>query len=130
MRHGKGVLICTVNTPEGIKQVSSYEGDWAMDKKHGWGVYKYANGDKYEGKGMISFSIFGGGVVNLRVLGPWIFNNKSGVGTYVFANEDCYEGTFFNNFMHGKGNSFLRVDRFSIQTVWFQERSSLPMEIC
>ena len=48
---------------------SSYDGGYKMDKRHGQGVYTYANGDTYAG--------------------GWANGVKHGKGCYFFQNKQC-----------------------------------------
>jgi hypothetical protein len=41
-RHGHGKFVVA-------KTGSSYEGSWEKDVRHGFGVYKWSNGDVYRG---------------------------------------------------------------------------------
>ena len=60
-----------------------YEGDWNDDYRHGRGVYRYADGAVYEG--------------------DWKDNKKHGQGVYRFASGDVYEGDLEGDKLHGQG---------------------------
>jgi len=48
-----------------------------MGLKHGYGVYTYKSGAKYDGN--------------------WLNNKRNGLGVYSFANGNTYEGTWKDN---------------------------------
>lgn len=54
-------------------------GEWAHGKRHGYGVFYYANGSKYEGQ--------------------WVSGYKEGEGTMTFDNGSVYRGPFKNDHM-------------------------------
>lgn len=62
---------------------SFYKGELKDGKRHGYGTYKYANGDLYEGE--------------------WEDNKWHGSGTYKFANGEVYQGEFKDGKRHGNG---------------------------
>jgi hypothetical protein len=49
-----------------------YAGEYFADKMHGYGVYKFANGHRYEGS--------------------WHDGRKQGLGIYTFRNGDTHAG--------------------------------------
>ena len=51
-----------------------YEGDWVDGEEHGYGVLIYANGARYEGN--------------------WVGGEQHGYGVYVYSNGDRYEGNW------------------------------------
>eukprot|EP00340_Litonotus_pictus_P006322 CAMPEP_0170518496 /NCGR_PEP_ID=MMETSP0209-20121228/4172_1 /TAXON_ID=665100 ORGANISM="Litonotus pictus, Strain P1" /NCGR_SAMPLE_ID=MMETSP0209 /ASSEMBLY_ACC=CAM_ASM_000301 /LENGTH=237 /DNA_ID=CAMNT_0010804075 /DNA_START=22 /DNA_END=732 /DNA_ORIENTATION=- len=82
-RHGKGkVFHSTSDNIKGCQE--TYEGDWFEDKKQGYGLYTYSNGDIYEGE------FFG--------------DMHQGYGKYYFTDGSHYEGEWFNHKMHGSGH--------------------------
>eukprot|EP00898_Chlorokybus_atmophyticus_P002909 jgi/Chlat1/3619/Chrsp237S03612 len=74
VRHGKGVY---------TEHAYSYDGEWANDKMHGHGVFRYASGASYEGE--------------------WENNSYQGTGTYKWSDGSRYEGAWRDNRMHGEG---------------------------
>ena len=61
-----------------------YTGDFKDGQYHGHGVYKYNNGDRYEGQ----FEYDCG---------------RHGQGTMYYANGEKYEGGWLNDEKHGEG---------------------------
>ncbi|EGR33489.1 phosphatidylinositol-4-phosphate 5-kinase, putative [Ichthyophthirius multifiliis] len=55
-----------------------------MDKRHGYGVYKYVK-------------------TNERYEGEWVNGEKQGQGTYFYSNGGKYQGQWLKNQKHGKG---------------------------
>mmetsp|Transcript_31364 Transcript_31364/g.57560 ORF Transcript_31364/g.57560 Transcript_31364/m.57560 type:complete len:256 (-) Transcript_31364:85-852(-) len=74
----------------------SYVGEWKKGKKHGFGVYKYANGDLYEG--------------------DWANGLYQDRGKYVYANGDEFLG-FFEAGNKKHGTFYFRDGRVS-RRVW------------
>ena len=110
---------------KGEKWVTSvkYVGDWKMNKKSGFGIQVYPNGDKYE---VIHFHCAikysqGGWRNNKRngqgtlwvkdkkrklkrkYTGDWIDDKKFGRGTMFFDNDDRYDGFWEDDLPHGDG---------------------------
>lgn len=109
---------------------TNYSGgfNW-FGQRHGLGVYKYANGDVYEGqfkdgymhgKGLYRFSDgdtyegdFSDGVMHGKGIfkysenesyeGDWVGGKKHGQGIYKYASGNSYEGEYREGFMHGIG---------------------------
>ena len=75
-----------------------YQGNWKDNKKCGFGIQTYENGDKYEGE--------------------WLENKKHGYGTYWIKNEKkklvrSYTGQFLADYKNGKGTMYFNNgDRF------------------
>jgi len=57
-------------------------GQWAYGKRHGYGVFYYANGSKYEGY--------------------WYENLKHGTGKMTFEDGTVYEGDFDRDHMKNR----------------------------
>ena len=57
-----------------------YDGEWKNNLLHGFGTYKYSNGDTYEGE--------------------WLDDLKHGQGKYSFSNGDEYKGYGFLIFLN------------------------------
>jgi hypothetical protein len=75
LKHGHGVYR--------FAKGSSYDGEWADGKMHGWGVFQEADSrDRYEGH-------WQGG--------------KRTIGLYFYGTGDIYQGCFHNNQKHGRG---------------------------
>lgn len=63
---------------------NEYTGQWHMDRKHGYGIYKYKQTrEKYEGN--------------------WKDGKKSGKGKFTFTQGDFYEGQFEQGHKNGFG---------------------------
>lgn len=77
-KHGKGFW----KNKENGAQVAIYEGEFANDLMHGYGVLKWENGDKYDGY--------------------FINGERSGKGVTLFSNGDKYEGGFLKNKFEGE----------------------------
>lgn len=84
---------------------TKYIGDWNNNKKNGFGIQVFENGDKYEG-GWKMNRMNGQGTLwvldakkNLRrrYTGDWIDGKKEGRGTMFFPNEDRYDGFWKKN---------------------------------
>ena len=63
-----------------------YQGDLLMNMRTGYGVYHYANGDRYAGQ--------------------FAYDQPNGKGTYYFADGDKFVGTFRNGKRSGAGTLF------------------------
>ena len=60
------------------------KGRWKQGKKHGFGVYYYCNGDRYEG--------------------AWKKGSRHGMGSYYYAEFGSrFYGNWINDKMHGPG---------------------------
>ena len=72
MKHGEGK--CVYSTSTGTECENSYDGNWDTDKRHGYGIRKYVDGDTYTGH----------------------YKNhlKHGKGTYIFASGDVIDATW------------------------------------
>ena len=81
-------------------------GEWVHDKAHGKGVYKWPNGDMYEGM-FINNMAQGKGIKTWadgrRYMGDWVHDKANGQGVYSSLNGDRYEGAWVNGAQHGKG---------------------------
>jgi hypothetical protein len=62
---------------------NNYVGEYRDDKRHGQGIYTYANGEEY--------------------VGEWRADKKHGQGTYTYDNGDKYVGEWKNDKFHGQG---------------------------
>jgi hypothetical protein len=92
------------------KTSSKYIGDWKENKKCGFGIQYYGNGDKYEGgwdnhmrNGHGTLWVLDGKKLRREYTGEWINDKKSGRGTMYFKNEDRYDGFWLNDLPHGEG---------------------------
>jgi hypothetical protein len=87
---------------------STYVGEVdSEDQPHGHGVYKWTNGDVYEGewhhgsregKGRCAYG--SGNVYE----GHWKDNQKDGKGKFTWESGDVYEGEWADDEQHGKGS--------------------------
>ena len=64
--------------------------DFLNDKRHGYGVYMFSNGDKYEGN--------------------WKNGKKHGYGVSTWYSGRKYEGDWQNNNKHGQNKMFYIVE--------------------
>ena len=85
---------------------SLYEGDFANNKKNGYGRMVYANGkaycgdwydDMYDGDGTLELP------TGDSYQGQFELGAMSGVGKFLYANGDSYEGMWKNDEAHGVG---------------------------
>ncbi len=65
-----------------------YEGDTLNGKKHGKGVYTWADGDRYEG--------------------DFVDDKRMGKGVYIWSNGNRYEGDFVHGEFHGQGTLYYK----------------------
>ncbi|XP_042029850.1 phosphatidylinositol 4-phosphate 5-kinase 3-like [Salvia splendens] len=77
---GDGHQLCGVNSTNILLLSYSH---WSGDRKHGYGVKHYSNGDYYEGQ--------------------WERNLQDGRGRYVWSNGNEYIGEWKNGIIHGRG---------------------------
>jgi len=89
---------------------SKYIGDWKENKKNGFGIQHFGNGDKYEGdwedntrSGHGTLWVMEGKKLRREYTGRWVNDKKSGRGTMYFKNEDRYDGFWLNDLPHGEG---------------------------
>ena len=83
-----------------------YEGDFKDDKRNGRGVYRYANGDVCEGDwkdgkihGKVVCRFANGNVYE----GDWMYDKMHGQGKMTYTNDEVYEGHFKYGKRHGQG---------------------------
>jgi hypothetical protein len=76
-KNGKGVMTYQVG------KMKTYDGEWRGDKRDGYGVAKYCNGDVYEGE--------------------FRSNSRHGKGKMIFADGRIYVGEWADGGMHGTG---------------------------
>lgn len=93
-------------------QGASYHGEWHGDKKNGYGVQVFPNGEKYEGQwgdglrnGEGTLWVPVGKAQKLRKLyvGGWQDDKRHGKGTCFFKGGEFFQGTWDHGMMHGKG---------------------------
>jgi len=93
------------------KTSTRYIGDWNNNKKNGFGIQVFENGDKYEG-GWHDGKMNGQGTLwvqdlkkNLRrrYTGDWKNGKRDGTGTMFYSNEDRYDGFWKGNLPCGEG---------------------------
>jgi len=91
---------------------ASYHGEWSGDKKSGYGVQVYPNGEKYEGQfgqglrnGEGTLWVPVGKALKLRknYVGGWKDDKQHGKGTCFFKNGELFQGFWDNGKMHGAG---------------------------
>ncbi|HEX9389872.1 MAG TPA: caspase family protein [Usitatibacteraceae bacterium] len=83
-----------------------FDGDFAEDRPSGKGVWQFAGGDRYEGE-IVDGAIVGKGVFvsknGDKIIGSFIDGKASGRVSYIFANGDKYEGEMVQGRISGKG---------------------------
>lgn len=93
-------------------QGASYNGEWHDNKKNGYGVQIYPNGEKYEGQwanglrngeGTLWVPIGKGKKLRKLYVGSWRDDKRHGRGTCYFRNGEFFQGTWDNGKMHGQG---------------------------
>jgi hypothetical protein len=89
------------------------QGEFVDGLKHGRGILRYNNGNKYvgefvddflEGFGLFIYNedVDGNKVAKHRYEGTFLRGKRHGKGLYVSAKNDIYTGMFENNVYHGK----------------------------
>jgi hypothetical protein len=101
------------NAPTGGRgKGASYHGEWGMNKKNGYGVQVFPNGEKYEGQwgnglrdGEGTLWVPVGKAQKLRKLyvGGWKNDQRHGRGTCFFKNSEFFQGSWDHGKMHGHG---------------------------
>merc|ERR1719160_1044713 len=91
---------------------ASYHGEWVDNKKNGYGVQVFPNGEKYEGQwgnglrnGEGTLWVPVGKAKKLRKLyvGGWKDDRRHGKGTCFFKGGEYFQGTWDHGMMHGQG---------------------------
>ena len=90
-----------------------YQGEWVENRRDGYGVMHYEQGDKYEGDwkgnkrcghGTLWKLVSKIGNKYKRVYtGDWENDKMSGRGTYFYENDDRYDGFWLADKKHGQG---------------------------
>ena len=89
----------------------TYVGDWAANKKDGFGTKTWTKGHKYEGEwaagkrqGKGSYwSKAEGGRIRKQYAGDWVEDKRDGLGIFLYKCGDKYEGEWVQNRRHGHG---------------------------
>lgn len=106
-RHGQGAF--SEWWDKGTFPPESYDGEWADDKRCGYGVaeYKMPSGfnEKYEGM--------------------WQNNMRNGQGTYTYQNGDRYEGEWVNGRKEGRG-VYTHADGRTVSGIWKDNSIEVP----
>ena len=92
------------------------EGEWVKSRLNGFGIYLFANGDRYIGN-FRNNQYFGHGKLLLnngnKYVGEFVNGKSNGQGTYSFAKGDKYVGEFVNGKFNGQGTySFAKGDKY------------------
>jgi hypothetical protein len=91
---------------------ASYHGEWTDNRKNGYGVQVFPNGEKYEGQwgngyrnGEGTLWVPVGKAKKLRKLyvGGWKEDRRHGKGTCFFKGGEYFQGTWDRGMMHGQG---------------------------
>jgi hypothetical protein len=89
---------------------NTYEGDWVKGILTGKGTFKWKSGDVYTGE-FVNGELNGKGIKNYAngnvFEGDWVKGEQTGNGIYKWTNGDVYTGEFVNNELNGKGNKKL-----------------------
>ena len=87
-----------------------YEGEMEEDKRKGYGIFTYKNGDKYEGNWENDMKNGNGTLIykcGNKYEGEWKNDVKEGKNsTFYYNNGNKYEGEFKKNLRYGKGKYF------------------------
>ena len=100
VRHGRGLFI------SGGADGNVYDGEWANDKMHGRGTFRYASNAKYEARARPLASARRLAYVpewSVAPQGDFEDNLYAGHGVYTFPDGATYEGPFVDAQMHGVG---------------------------
>eukprot|EP00767_Chilomastix_cuspidata_P002464 gnl/Chilomastix_cuspidata/2590.p1 GENE.gnl/Chilomastix_cuspidata/2590~~gnl/Chilomastix_cuspidata/2590.p1 ORF type:complete len:335 (+),score=102.30 gnl/Chilomastix_cuspidata/2590:1307-2311(+) len=113
-----------------------HEGEWLRGLKHGYGVHRYPNGERYEGNfeadqrsgfgtlfypppprepGQPAPPAFG-----TQYRGGWAADERSGKGALLFPSGDIYFGEFQGNRRHGTGVYFYARTRRKLEGLWVE----------
>jgi nucleoside diphosphate kinase len=95
-----------------VSNAAQYEGNWAKDKRHGFGSYTYANGDVYTGEWASGAKAGTGKYTGpAELAGSWK-DGKLSSGEWIFPDGSCYKGEFadgkptgFGKFVLSSGNA-------------------------
>eukprot|EP00747_Dinoflagellata_sp_TGD_P163304 gnl/TRDRNA2_/TRDRNA2_181841_c0_seq1.p1 gnl/TRDRNA2_/TRDRNA2_181841_c0~~gnl/TRDRNA2_/TRDRNA2_181841_c0_seq1.p1 ORF type:complete len:389 (-),score=86.48 gnl/TRDRNA2_/TRDRNA2_181841_c0_seq1:214-1380(-) len=91
---------------------ASYHGEWGDDKKNGYGVQIYPNGNKYEGswsngkrngEGVLWVPLSKSSKLRKLYVGGWKDDKRHGKGTCFFKNGEFFQGTWEDGMMQGEG---------------------------
>jgi hypothetical protein len=100
LKHGKGKWRSAKGPQSNI-----YEGDYALDKKAGYGIFQWASGNLYKGEyaddereGFGEMTWTDGSMYQ----GDWFRGIQHGTGKMVFPNGIIKEGYFDNNIFRGQ----------------------------
>jgi hypothetical protein len=113
-----------------------YEGEFKDDLYHGYGVYTWTNGNRYEGmweknrrEGQVTW-ISGkqSSSPGDRYQGQWYLDQKHGEGHYFQANGDTFIGTFQEDQRHRSG-IYRTQNRQSFNVVYHQDELISSEEI-
>lgn len=101
------------NAPTGKhKEGASYQGEWRTDRKSGYGIQTYPNGNKYEGnwedgercgEGVLWIRPPGQKKLRKLYIGGWLKDKRHGKGTCFYKNGEYYQGDWVNGRRHGHG---------------------------
>jgi len=91
---------------------ASYNGEWDNNKKNGYGVQVYPNGQKYEGQwsnglrngeGTLWVPVGKAQKLRKQYVGGWKDDKRHGRGTCYFKNGEFFQGFWDHGQMHGQG---------------------------
>lgn len=94
------------------KEGASYQGEWRADRKSGYGIQTYPNGNKYEGnwengtrcgEGVLWIRPQGQKKLRKLYIGGWLNDKRHGKGTCFYKNGEYYQGDWVNGRRHGQG---------------------------
>lgn len=103
-----------------------YEGQWKHDQRHGEGRLQYLNGDVYQGswvqdvkEGQGTLHYLNGEVYE----GQWLADNRQGEGVFRYLNGDVYSGHWRADERSGAGVLTLAGDKTVLRIEWKENQS-------
>jgi len=95
------------NNANNQQDLDRYEGDWANDRRHGFGVQYWRDGSRY--------------------VGAWGNGTKAGTGVYHYADGDRNEGEWANGELNGYGVRWDGQGRLLEQGIYSANRLTTPL---
>jgi len=99
-----------------------YEGYWENDRRHGKGIFEWNNGDKYEGDfengEMSGYGVLYNKIMKFRYEGNFANDDFNGYGEYYHDNGWCYKGFFKDGVPHGEGKRYNKKGKVVQKGIW------------
>ena len=115
---------CDALLPNFCGEPRRAQGDFQYGKRHGYGVYSYADGGRFEGE-WVDDKVHGRGVSvyssGNRYEGEWVDGKINGQGTLWYADGDQYQGEWRDGKMHGRG-TYTYADGDQYEGDWKDDR--------